>query len=485
MRTRRSNPLHASRLRPLAACLAIAFSATTFADPRGDHSTQLPDSVQKWDRALDTQDSSDQPATPQIWLVQNCSDHDPNSLRDIIENPNNAKSGDTVDLSQLPALCGAVSSEITLTTGEIAVVQDSLTLQGPVAADGSVTISGDSQFQVFNHTGIGGTFALSGLTISDGYNITVGKTYGGCIGSNGSVFISSVVVTNCTAFSNTQYALGGGIWAHDGVTLIQSTVSGNHAIAPAKRGLGGGIYTANLLSKYSSIDLNVAYDGVGGGFGGGIYATNQIAIYSSLIDDNIAAVGGGLRSHGQTKISNSTFSGNFAKLDFAAINVANDYLAIANSTIAFNHADSSFPGSGGAIGFNGTTSNGILELHSSIVANNTETDQGTPADLFILSGYGGLTGSDNLVIATNVVSPPPGVITVTADPRLGPLRFNGGPTKTHALLSDSPALTVGNDNAGFAVDQRGAGYPRTTGAAAKVDIGAFEFDSIFASNFDG
>jgi len=33
-------------------------------------------------------------------------------------------------------------------------------------------------------------------------------------------------------------------------------------------------------------------------------------------------------------------------------------------------------------------------------------------------------------------------------------------------------------------DQRGDGYPRTTGANASVDIGAFQFDSIFADGFD-
>jgi len=56
------------------------------------------------------------------------------------------------------------------------------------------------------------------------------------------------------------------------------------------------------------------------------------------------------------------------------------------------------------------------------------------------------------------------------DPRLGPLRRNGGPTETHALAPDSPALNTG-DNAGApATDQRGR--PRISGGV--IDIGAYE-----------
>ena len=41
------------------------------------------------------------------------------------------------------------------------------------------------------------------------------------------------------------------------------------------------------------------------------------------------------------------------------------------------------------------------------------------------------------------------------DPKLGPLKNNGGRTKTHALLAGSPAIDAG-DNAGVpATDQRG------------------------------
>ncbi len=59
-----------------------------------------------------------------------------------------------------------------------------------------------------------------------------------------------------------------------------------------------------------------------------------------------------------------------------------------------------------------------------------------------------------------------------ADPKLGPLADNGGPTWTMALLPGSPAIDAGNTSLAPATDQRG--LPRPVGLAA--DIGAFEYD---------
>jgi hypothetical protein len=65
--------------------------------------------------------------------------------------------------------------------------------------------------------------------------------------------------------------------------------------------------------------------------------------------------------------------------------------------------------------------------------------------------------------------------TITGDALLGPLDDNGGPTHTHALLSESPAINAG-DNAAvpdeLETDQRGPGFESI--ARGRVDIGAFE-----------
>ena len=65
---------------------------------------------------------------------------------------------------------------------------------------------------------------------------------------------------------------------------------------------------------------------------------------------------------------------------------------------------------------------------------------------------------------------------------MGPLADNGGPTQTHALLPDSPAIDAGDnslavdaDGNPLSTDQRGTGFDRIFGGT--VDIGAFEFES--------
>ncbi|HXW81871.1 MAG TPA: choice-of-anchor Q domain-containing protein, partial [Acidimicrobiales bacterium] len=68
---------------------------------------------------------------------------------------------------------------------------------------------------------------------------------------------------------------------------------------------------------------------------------------------------------------------------------------------------------------------------------------------------------------------------LTADPMLGPLQDNGGPTDTMALLPGSPAIDAG-DSFGLTTDQRGdprpvdfPGLPNAPGGDG-ADIGAFE-----------
>jgi len=66
------------------------------------------------------------------------------------------------------------------------------------------------------------------------------------------------------------------------------------------------------------------------------------------------------------------------------------------------------------------------------------------------------------------------------DPKLRPLQNNGGPTLTHAPLTNSPAIDKGKNLSGSSTDQRGlprtANFPGITNAPGGdgTDIGAFE-----------
>lgn len=489
MRTHRSKPPHASRLRPLAACLVVALSADLFAGVVTAGQEVLQTKLHAHAARLANR-SPDHPNAPQTRTVLNCSDSAANSLRDIItnaNNPNHAQSGDTIDLSQLPAQCGMADSTITLTSGEIAITQQALTLQGPSANQGTVTISGGGAHRVLKHSGAG-MLSIYDLTVANGYFHSASSAYGGCIENvgGGTLYLRSTTVTGCKALSDTAYARGGGIHAIGSVILTRSSVSGNQALAPAQRGFGGGIQANNVISYYSSISENVAGDGpTHGGLGGGAYALAGMAIYGSTIDHNTASYGGGLTVRDATTIVDSTISGNIAHRFTAALySAATDVsLSISNSTIAFNHAEvTSYYG---AVHFGGISASSTLTLQSSIIADNTAGAMNTPSDLSLAQGF--LAGADNLVMASSISDP--NVITVTADPKLGPLQFNGGPTRTHALLRGSPALGVGNDNLislGITTDQRGLGYPRTTGTGGNIttDIGAVEFDTVFLGRFE-
>src|SRR5262249_50888973 len=91
-----------------------------------------------------------------------------------------------------------------------------------------------------------------------------------------------------------------------------------------------------------------------------------------------------------------------------------------------------------------------------------------------------VSGANNLIGVASITPP---ADTISADPQLEALAFNGGETETHALRITSPAINAGNDVSNVSFDQRGSGYPRVSGSQA--DIGAFEFDLDDVIFFDG
>jgi len=102
------------------------------------------------------------------------------------------------------------------------------------------------------------------------------------------------------------------------------------------------------------------------------------------------------------------------------------------------------------------SSGGRITLRSTIVADNQPTDCAAAVRL----------ARANL-IETTAGCTTSGMPPIVADPVLGPLASNGGPTETHALLPGSPSigvLTAGCSG----VDQRGV--PRSR----PCDLGAYE-----------
>jgi hypothetical protein len=364
-------------------------------------------------------------------------------------------------------------SKITLVHGEIAVSQGDLTLLGP--SEGAVAISGNHATRVINHSG-GGTLTISGLTIEDGtYNSAGGDGSGGCIKSAGSVVLLSSTVSNC-ALSSSGVSKGGGIYVHGDLSLMASTLSHNYADSTALHTFGGGAYVyGNLGMKYSTADANTAHaaPGAAGHYanGGGISVRKDAVITASTISRNVALQEGAIDGDkGTIEITDSTIAENVGTRGVSGI-WSRGPVAINNSTIAFNR---SYGADNAALAVGGST----FALESSVIANNSDS-----VGLFDIYGFNGVTatGANNLVTSSKLILP---ADTITSDPQLGPLRFNGGMTETLALALDSPALGKGNNLANQSFDQRGVGYPRTTGAIPSVDIGSLQSETIFVDGFE-
>lgn len=168
---------------------------------------------------------------------------------------------------------------------------------------------------------------------------------------------------------------------------------------------------------------------------GGIYAGNYVQIVGSTISANSSALAGGILS---------------------------DYAVIKNSTVVRN-AETDLAsygwGAGGVVADEAT-------IVSSIVANNTAVSN-EPRDVRTAAGY--LTAYTSLIRSASEAT-----VSLTVDPRLGPLADRGGGRRTHALLPGSPVIDLGSNPLHLQFDERG--LPRVVGI--KLDIGAYERQAL-------
>jgi hypothetical protein len=392
-----------------------------------------------------------------------------------------------------------------LSTGAIVVQQADLTITG--AGINQLTIKRDppsGKQRIFKHTGgahTGGTLTLGYMTVSDGYygNAGADAASGGCIYSRYKVVLDHVRVTNCQLVAKNA-AIGGGVAADGGLTLRHSTLAGNSATVAADAtygAIGGGAFGTDLDASVSSIVDNVAVGSLNSQ-GGGLFVFHDAMLTASTISDNhTAGTGGGIVfketcpplgfCSGVATVINSTISGNSASLLVGGIYAHTLGLNISNSTIAFNTAYY------GAEIRNGTfrylaagvaAPGGSVDLESSLLANN---HYGTPPldsdfSFYKLVQTDAVTGLNNLVREGHGAAPAGSMH--GACPLLGPLRDNGGVTKTHALLRGSPGIDGGNNAVDVAYDQRLAPYNRENGFP---DIGAYEIqpEIVFDAGFDG
>ena len=345
-------------------------------------------------------------------------------------------------------------------------IRDDLRIVGAGSGRTIIDAGGlDRVFEVFP----GIRLDLSGVTITGGVTAALFAGGGGIL-SSGIVSMTDTVVAGNSAF------LGGGIENDRGtLTMTRSAVTGNAAQATLFS--GGGIVNVNHAAMWitdSTVSENSAPSS-----GAGIFNSNTSAlvIHNSTISGNSASSdhtntkGGAIHNSSSSTLElvNTTVSGNSSAYYGGGVYQSSGSgattVTIVNCTITGNRAKV-----GGGICNDDTDS--TVNIRNTIVAENAAT-VGSP-DLhasFTSLGYnlvgdaGGGTGS---FLASDRHG---GGGAPALDPMLGPLRDNGGPTRTHALIPGSPAIDAVPAAHGYpATDQRGFGRPYNE----LVDVGAFE-----------
>jgi hypothetical protein len=332
-----------------------------------------------------------------------------------------------------------------------------------------------------------GTVTLIRTTVTGNQvrsNLADNTALGGGIGNNGFMTIEDSVVSGNLALgfsgSSGSEAHGGGIGSRGSLTIVRSTISGNTAQAgdadPGRQAMGGGIANESggeLTVIGSTIDHNTALGG---------------ACHSTATGGN--GLGGGVETdlNGSATFTNSTIFANTARggdsdggTGGGAVGGGvdgNSQLTLTNCTIVQNGAFEGFSNQGqpqtlaGGIEWN-AASNSVVNC---IVAGNAallapdSSPFNTGTAVFNLIGDGTSSNFTNGSNGNQV-----GTTAAPIDPKLGPLQFNGGRTKTCALLPGSPAIDAGTNNGvTFTTDQRG--FDRF--ANGTTDIGAFEYQPI-------
>lgn len=238
--------------------------------------------------------------------------------------------------------------------------------------------------------------------------------------SDGAAIHNSIgqLVVEDSHFSGNRANFGGAVANHGSARIVGSTFAGNVGA------MGGAVgNTGSLVLERSTLADNVAHAGTGYGNGGA------------------------LLSYGPATVTDSTFAGNEADRDGGAIfNLADLWLV--HVTIADNEA----AGLGGAVL---SATDGGTHFANTLVTRNSGPSCSGPG---VVDDGGNLAWFDTTCPGTN------------ADPLVGPLQDNGGPTWTMLPTLGSPAIDAAELDACTATDQRRR--PRPSGDGC--DIGAVE-----------
>jgi len=362
----------------------------------------------------------------------------------------------------------ALAGEIALSAGALLLDTADFSIDGPGSDILTVNAGFDTRvFIAYDPLG-DREYSISGLRVTGG--VTTGN--GGGIFNSERLTLNNCVINDCMAGN------GGGISSEGVLLMNNSRVSNNVAMV-----YGGGIdnYSGNAVLTASTVSGN------GADFGGGIESSagGSLFVDACTISGNAASrSGGGIDAFASTILmANSTISGNSAGYGAGFFNEQSN-ATILCSTIVANTATVN---TGGLLNSSNAPAGNTL-IHNTLIAGNTGGEIATDDPAFIDVDP---TSSNNLIgdpetadgladgVNGNIVG------SFSLDELVESLADNGGPTQTHALLPNSPAIDAGADEFAnlppFGIedqriffDQRRGDFIRIAGDS--VDIGAFEFN---------
>ena len=347
------------------------------------------------------------------------------SLREAIQYANTVSGDDTITFAP-----GTSGETFLLTEGQLEI-SENLTLQGLSASETVIDAGGMSR--IFDVAQSDVSLAIEGVTLSNGQSPT-GES-GGAIRFDSLQVLS---VTDSIVSDSVADTHGGAIYSVRGeIDVRDSLLTGN-----AANESGGAIhaYRGELTILRSTLSENSAVTN-----GGAVLSDkSDFALVSSTLSGNSANSGGAIYTDNNltgsltTSIVNSTISGNMSADSGGGILNDGGLVTITGSTITLNTAPLA---QGGGIGSRSGEATRTL-IGSSIVSGNDDSDVDVihgDESSFESLGFnlvGGGNGADAFQSEGDQLSATPG---------LAPLANNGGTTKTHALLPNSPALDAGSN----------------------------------------
>jgi CSLREA domain-containing protein len=263
-------------------------------------------------------------------------------------------------------------------------------------------------------------------------------------------------------------------------TIISANSGVGPDRGPGPGGIGGGVFCGSgslVITRCTISGNSVKHNSVplANGIGGGVYAEG-ITMVDSTVSGNMAGSGGAIWiQSGSSDISNCTISGNVGVDESGAVHNQLGMLTIRSSTITANTSPAAYPG---AVVTRGDGA-GKTQIYSSIVAGNVNGDvvfiKG--ANLFASLGYN-LIGTGNAVSSFNQPGDQTGVLDPLLGPLAdngGPTQTHALLAGSPAINAGDLSAVAGSNGVPL-YDQRGEPYGRVFNG--RIDIGAFEYQQV-------